>query len=130
MSEFLASLFKSLDTVVLEYRGERRFHSHTDLPPWFIEHISPGAEPGNALLSGYLLRFIISCSGVFQPRLAALAGKNQPAVLTNAIMKYSTMVSNVAAGIALAGVFVCKDFLALWLPENFEGMTYVVMLFY
>jgi len=78
-----------------------------------------------ALLCGYLSTSIISCSGVSQPRLAALAGKNNKGIFAGAIMRYSIIIANLVAGGSLVVFLLCEDFLGLWLRKNFES-THVV----
>jgi O-antigen/teichoic acid export membrane protein len=73
-----------------------------------------------AFLCGYLSTFIISCSGVSQPRLAALAGQSNHKTFTSAIMRYSVIISNMVAAGGLVMYLLCEDFLKLWAPGNFK----------
>jgi len=96
----------------------------------FLNMDSVGIYGVAALLYGYLLRLIVSCSGVVQPRLAALAGQEEKTVFTDAIIRYSIIVSNLSVALGLVALFLCKDFLTLWTPDNFKDVNIAANVFY
>ncbi len=81
------------------------------------------------LLYMHALKLIISCSGVFQPRLAALAGIDGKQ-FTRAIMRYSVILANFTVAVGITGALLCGDFLKLWLPENFGDPKAAMYVFY
>lgn len=81
------------------------------------------------LLYMYALKLIISCGGVFQPRLASLAGIDGKQ-FTKAIMRYSVILSNFTVAVGITGALLCGDFLRLWLPENFGDPKAAMYVFY
>lgn len=82
------------------------------------------------LMSMYALKLIISCSGVFQPRLSSLAGVASGKAFANSVMRYSMIVSNFSVAIGVTGCLLCRDFLKLWLPDNFGDTTTAEYVFY
>ena len=80
------------------------------------------------MLFGYVLRTILSCSGVTQPRLLAMAAQNQN-VFRDAILRYSNLVAVLAAGIGTVSILLAYDFFKLWLPENVENVEGVTGVF-
>ncbi len=96
----------------------------------FLNMDSVGIYGVAALLFGYVLSTAISCSGVTQPRLSALAAKNQNA-FRDAILDYSNLVAVLAAGVGAVGISLAHDFMQLWLPwniENVKGATTVFII--
>jgi O-antigen/teichoic acid export membrane protein len=83
-----------------------------------------------ALLFGHLMNLTISCSGVTQPRLAAIAGKDSGKNLGDVVLKYSVFVSNFAVGAGFVALLLCRDFFRLWLPENFKDINTATTVFY
>jgi O-antigen/teichoic acid export membrane protein len=71
------------------------------------------------------LRFVIAFNGVFQPRLAALAGQQNDEVFGRMVTRYSILVSNLSACGGVLAFLLCGDFLMIWVPRNF-GHTQVV----
>jgi O-antigen/teichoic acid export membrane protein len=75
-----------------------------------------------AIIYGYLLYLIISLSGVFQPRLAALAGVVSKTDFNDIIIRYSVIVANFAAAVGAVALCTGEDFLKMWLPGNFQDV--------
>ena len=82
------------------------------------------------LMYMYALKLIISCSGVFQPRLSALAGVADRKAFSDSVMRYSMIVSNFTVAVGVTGCLLCSDFLKLWLPDNFGDTTGTEYVFY
>jgi O-antigen/teichoic acid export membrane protein len=81
------------------------------------------------LMYMYALKLIISCSGVFQPRLAALAGIDRKQ-FNRAVMRYSIFLSNFTVAVGITGYLLCGDFLKLWMPGNFGDTSTAAYVFY
>jgi len=81
------------------------------------------------LVLGYLRRLVISCVGVTQPRLAALAGTVDKQEFTNLLMRYSVLISNLTACAGLVAYFLVKDFFLLWLPDSFYDLRSAHLVF-
>ncbi|MHC4543151.1 MAG: oligosaccharide flippase family protein [Planctomycetota bacterium] len=96
----------------------------------FLDMDSVGVYGVSALLFAYLARLTISCSGVTQPRLAALAGQDSGKIFADVVLRYSVFVANFTVGTALVAFLLCKDFLRIWLPENFKDINTTAMAFY
>ena len=81
------------------------------------------------LLSGYLLSFVIAFSGVFQPRLAALAGQQDGEAFGKTIKRYSVLVSNLSVCGGVLAFLLCRDFLTIWLPKDFSNPQIAAVIF-
>jgi len=81
------------------------------------------------LVLGYLRRLVISCVGVTQPRLAALAGTVDKKEFTNSLMLYSVLISNLTVCGGLVAYFLVKDFFLLWLPDSFYDLRSAHLVF-
>ncbi|MHC4157742.1 MAG: oligosaccharide flippase family protein, partial [Planctomycetota bacterium] len=96
----------------------------------FLDMNSVGIYGVAVLLFAFLMRLAVSCSGVTQPRLAALAGQDSGKTFADAVLRYSVFIANFTVGIGLVAFLLCRDFLRLWLPENFEETNVAAMTFY
>ncbi|MCP4133782.1 MAG: polysaccharide biosynthesis protein [bacterium] len=85
----------------------------------YINMESVGVYSVAALLTGYIMNLTIALSGVFQPRLAAMAGLHDDEALKNAITRFSVIVSTLVMGFGVCTYFCTEDFLMLWVPDNF-----------
>ncbi len=96
----------------------------------YLDMNSVGIYGVTILLYRYLAQLTVSCSGVTQPRLAAIAGQDARTNFANYVMIYSVFVSTFAVGMGLIAFLLCKDFLQLWLPENFKDINTSALAFY
>jgi len=81
------------------------------------------------MLFGYLYRMNAACSGVTMPRLSALAGRNDEKKFQEAVMRYSIVSSTLVCGLGLVAFVLAKDFINIWMPENFADTNGSIVVF-
>ncbi|MHC4475831.1 MAG: lipopolysaccharide biosynthesis protein [Planctomycetota bacterium] len=90
----------------------------------FCEKRMVGVYGVAVMAIGYLSHLVISCVGVTQPRLAALAGTVDKKEFVDSLMRYSVLISNLTVCAGLVAYLVAREFFQLWLPD-LKG-TYLV----
>lgn len=73
-----------------------------------------------SFLLSYMFRLVVASVGVTQPRLSSLAGRVDNKALSQVVMKYSIITANLAACFVLVAILLGRDFIKLFVPENFK----------
>ena len=107
-------------TLVWKLGTMMRVGLHAPIIGKFLDMEMVGVYGVAIMLLGYVLSVVVSCCGVTQPRLAALAGAGDPERFRESYLRYSVVVSVMAAGIGLLTVSLAGDFLTIWLPPEFK----------
>ncbi|MGA2092324.1 MAG: oligosaccharide flippase family protein [Sedimentisphaerales bacterium] len=94
----------------------------------FLDMNAVGMYGIGAILYGYMSSSILALSGVTQPRLSAIAGRDMNE-FKKEVMRYSNIVAVTAAGIGAVCIALVFDFLRLWVHKDISDPVVVAKVF-